>query len=135
MPETDPATSTGPDWTRVGAALLALGVALAAFGAHGLEDMVEPRRLETWDTAVRQHMWNALGLMVLGTLPAPPKATGWLISAGILLFSGSLYLLVLLDQGWMGAITPFGGLSFMTGWGILAFKGWKRPSSTPTPDS
>lgn len=115
-----------PDWTRVGAGLLAAGVACAAFGAHGLESLVDAERVQTFDTGVRQHLIHAVGLMVLGQLPAPPKATGWLVLAGILLFSGSLYALVLSGQRWLGAITPLGGLSFILGWSMLALGGYKR---------
>ncbi|MCB9759574.1 MAG: DUF423 domain-containing protein [Alphaproteobacteria bacterium] len=130
--ETDGAADRhGPDWTRVGAGLLALGVALAAFAAHGLEKMVEPDLVSPFDTGVRQHMWHALGLMVLGRLDAPPRATGWLVLLGIVLFSGSLYVLSLSGQRWLGAVTPLGGLSFMAGWSILAIKGWKRAPEGP----
>lgn len=122
---TSTTAKSGPDWTRVGAGLLALGVACAAFGAHGLEKLVEPERVRIFDTGARQHLIHAVGLLVLGQLPAPPRACGWLVLAGIVLFSGSLYALTLSGQRWLGAITPLGGLSFIAGWTALAVRGYR----------
>jgi uncharacterized membrane protein YgdD (TMEM256/DUF423 family) len=77
-------------------------------------------------------MYHALGLLAVGWAcarwpAAPPTAAGWLFVAGILLFSGSLYLLVLTGQRWLGAITPIGGLAFLLGWAVLAWRAWSAP--------
>jgi uncharacterized membrane protein YgdD (TMEM256/DUF423 family) len=113
----------------VGALLGALAVVAGAFGAHGLEDSVSPRRLDVWATASRYHLIHAvvfLGAWALacrtGTRAAAMAA--WSMLAGIFVFSGSLYLLVLLDLPWMGAITPLGGLMFIVGWCALAVALW-----------
>ena len=112
-------------WIRLGAALAALGVAAGAFGAHGLRGRVEPELLDVWQTGAFYHIVHALALFGLGTwslnsdLP-PPKQVGWLFVFGILVFSGSLYLLVLTGERALGAITPIGGLSFIIAWTWLA---------------
>ena len=112
-------------WLRVGAALLAIGVAAGAFGAHGLEDQVTPDRLDTWKTGAHYNLIHGLALVALGV--RCPKIVGVLLTAGTLIFSGSLYLLVLTDTGWLGAITPLGGVSFIIGWTTLAWRGPKSP--------
>lgn len=109
------------NWIRIGAALLALGVGLGAFGAHALQDRIDPDMLEVWKTATHYHLIHALALWVLGIwadLPSSraPRRVGWLISGGIVLFSGSLYLLVISDLRWLGAITPLGGSAFIIAW-------------------
>lgn len=99
-----------------------LAVALGAFGAHGLKAMLEEHYLEIWKTAVSYQMYHALGLLVVGVLagklPASPlvSASGWLMLAGIIFFSGSLYVLSLTKIGILGAITPIGGLAFLIAW-------------------
>lgn len=105
-----------------------LGVALGAFGAHGLRSRLASERLETFETAVRYQMFHALALLATAlTTAALPQAGAWLTAAGwaftvgTLLFSGSLYLLVLSGKRWLGAITPFGGIAFIAGWLCLAF--------------
>ena len=110
----------------IGAVLAGLGVAAGAFGAHGLEGRVSPERLETFRTAVTYQMYHALALLVVAWLAAQGwgsviHGAGYCFIAGILVFSGSLYLLVLTDTSWLGAITPFGGVAFIAGWGLL---GW-----------
>ncbi|MED5374125.1 MAG: DUF423 domain-containing protein [Myxococcota bacterium] len=105
---------------RIGAILMALAVAAGAFGAHGLEDMVTPERLQTWNTGARYMVMHSLALCGIALLPRTPRAVGALFLAGILLFSGSLFALVLLDMGVLGAITPLGGLAFISGWIALA---------------
>ncbi len=109
-----------------GAVLAGLAVAAGAFGAHGLEDRVSPDRLETFRTAVSYQMYHALGLLVVGWAAAQGwgaavHGAGYCFIAGTLIFSGSLYLLVLTDTSWLGAITPFGGVAFIVGWGLLAW--------------
>lgn len=113
------------------AAILGLsGVALGAFGAHGLRGLVAPEQLAVWRTAVEYQMFHALALLALATAPAiAGRAAGRFACGsfvlGILLFSGSLYLLVLSGMTWLGAITPLGGLCLMAGWGSLAVHGWR----------
>jgi uncharacterized membrane protein YgdD (TMEM256/DUF423 family) len=104
-----------PGWRRAGAALAALAVAAGALGAHALG---QHPRLDTWKTAALYHLVHAVALH----LPALPTATRRLHLAGIAVFSGSLYLLVLLDAPWLGAVTPIGGVCFITGWAWAAFR-------------
>lgn len=110
----------------VGALAAGLAVALGAFGAHALADRVTPERLETFKTGVQYHMMHALALLVLSWAVAQwnawaVQAAGYCFVAGIVLFSGSLYLLVLTDTRWLGMITPFGGVAFIAGWCLLAW--------------
>lgn len=112
--------------TALGALLAGLSVALGAFGSHALETMVTPQRLETWDTAVQYHMIHALALLWLGLYLRHFPHRGVLVSAllilaGTLIFSGSLYALVLLDIPILGAITPIGGVLLIGGWFTLAW--------------
>ena len=114
----------------VGAVLAGIGVAAGAFGAHGLSDVLSPARLSVYETAVRYHLIHAVALVVTGVLvtsvPAVQVAvSGYLFLTGILLFSGSLYLLVLTDTPWLGAVTPFGGATWIAGWAVLAYGAWK----------
>lgn len=103
-----------------------LAVALGAFGAHGLKSILTPPQLETYRTGVEYQMWHALGLGLIGLLLEryPDRAAliwaGWLMFGGIVLFSGSLYLLTLTSARWLGAITPFGGVAFLAAWLLLA---------------
>ncbi|ABA58539.1 Protein of unknown function DUF423 [Nitrosococcus oceani ATCC 19707] len=109
-----------------GAFIAALGIAFGAFGAHGLRAKLEPRMLEVWQTGVEYHMYHALGLILIGMIShwlgssALIKWSGGLMLAGILLFSGSLYVLALTGAGWLGAIAPLGGSSFIIAWILLA---------------
>ena len=103
-----------------------VGVALGAFGAHGLKTKVAPEMLTVWETAVQYHLVHALGLILVGILcqlmPAASmvRPAGWLLLAGIVLFSGSLYALVLTGTKPLGIITPIGGVAFLIGWLLLA---------------
>lgn len=113
----------------IAAILLALAVAAGAFGAHALKNVLSAERLETWQTAVQYHAWHALGLMLIALIGIQfDLVITWpasLILAGIVIFSGSLYVLCLSGIGWMGAITPIGGVAFIVGWvlfGIQIFK-------------
>ena len=117
----------------LGAINLLISVALGAFGAHGLKEIVTVDRLATWETGVHYHMIHGLGLLLLAAfadrLTAAPKLLRWtgrLLMAGIVLFSGSLYLLVLLDLPILGAVTPLGGVCFLSGWLCLAFAAAKQ---------
>jgi uncharacterized membrane protein YgdD (TMEM256/DUF423 family) len=109
-----------------GAIAAALGVLLGAFGAHTLAGRVTPERLETFRTGVQYHLIHALALLVAGWASAqwpglPATWAGYLFLAGLCLFSGSLYLLVLTDTAWLGAVTPLGGVAFIAGWILLAW--------------
>lgn len=115
----------------LGSLNLLLGVGLGAFGAHGLKARVAPEMLSVWETAVLYHLLHGLGLLLIGILcqvlpdAALLKPAGWLLQAGIVLFSGSLYLLVLTGSKPLGIITPIGGVSFLLGWGLVAVAAWK----------
>jgi uncharacterized membrane protein YgdD (TMEM256/DUF423 family) len=116
----------------LGAALMILGVGAGAFGAHGLSSYFErfPNLEATFETAVRYHIYHALALFAAAWLADkwPMGLTTWagyLFLAGIVIFSGSLYLLVLTRQNWLGAITPIGGVSFIVGWGCLFLAAWR----------
>jgi uncharacterized membrane protein YgdD (TMEM256/DUF423 family) len=103
-----------------------------AFGAHGLRHLVSERGLEVFQTAVTYQMYHSIALVLLALLAGqglPRKLLVWsagFFLAGILLFSGSLYLLVLTDIRWIGPITPLGGLCFMVGWALLITSGLRR---------
>jgi uncharacterized membrane protein YgdD (TMEM256/DUF423 family) len=109
----------------------ALAVGLGAFGAHGLEGRLSAESLATYETAVRYQFYHTLGLlavvMALGRWPASglPVLSGWLFVGGIVVFSGSLYLLVMTGARWLGAITPIGGVAFILGWLLLAVVAWR----------
>lgn len=99
----------------------AFGVLMGAFGAHVLEGRVTPERLQTWETAARYHLIMAVALLVLVNLPQVHRRSLQAIAAGAMIFAGSLYLLVLLDLPWLGAVTPLGGLLLIGGWASLGF--------------
>ena len=107
---------------RIAAVLCFLAVALGAFGAHGLRSALESRgMLEVWNKAVFYQFVHAIALLVLGLYRTINRGAWWLLFAGILLFSGSLYLLALTNLRWLGAVTPLGGLCFLAGWAWLVF--------------
>jgi len=103
---------------RIGAALCFLAVALGAFGAHALKATLENHAMvDIWNKAVLYHFIHAIALFILGVAGGGAvRGAGSLFIAGILLFSGSLYLMALTNLRWLGAITPFGGLCFLAGW-------------------
>lgn len=110
----------------LGAVMAFLGVALGAFGAHGLRDARSPADLATWDTAARYQQVHALALLAAAWAATQwpswrVQSAGWLFVVGIVLFSGSLYALVLSGQRGLGAVAPLGGLSFLAGWVLLAW--------------
>lgn len=112
------------------ALLLMLGVGTGAFGAHGLRAHVSPNMLAVWQTAVLYQLVHALGLLGLAALrphlhTGLASASAWFLLGGVLLFSGSLYALVLLGTRGIGVITPIGGVSFMIGWILLALAAWR----------
>lgn len=108
-----------------------LGVGFGAFGAHGLKGRLTPEMLAAYQTGVQYHLYHALGLLLIGliALHIPSsvwiKWAGWLVLAGIVLFSGSLYLLSLSGVRWLGAITPLGGAAFIVGWALCAVGVWR----------
>jgi uncharacterized membrane protein YgdD (TMEM256/DUF423 family) len=110
----------------LGSLLAALAVMLGAFGAHGLKTRLTPELLVTFETGVRYHFYHALGLFAVALaaslLPdsVALRWAGYLLVAGIVLFSGSLYALSLTGVRGLGIITPFGGLAFIAGWLLLA---------------
>ena len=111
----------------IGAAAMALGVILGAFGAHGLKARISPEMLAIYHTGVEYHFYNALGLLLVGLIglhfpqAGGLKTGGWLLTGGILIFSGSLYVLAVTGIRWLGAITPIGGVSFIAGWCWIAW--------------
>jgi len=100
-------------------------VALGAFGAHALKGRLSTEMLAVWHTAVEYHVYHTLGLLGVGlvAMQLPESAllkwSGWLMLAGILLFSGTLYALALSGKGWLGAITPVGGIAFLAAWALF----------------
>lgn len=105
----------------------ALAVMTGAFGAHALKARLTPDLLAVWQTAVQYHFWHALALGLIGLLTQQLpdsralRVAGWLMVAGLPLFSGSLYVLALSGLRGLGAITPLGGLAFIAGWLLLAW--------------
>jgi uncharacterized membrane protein YgdD (TMEM256/DUF423 family) len=122
----------------LGALLAFLGVLAGAFGTHGLRGSVEPRLLEAYETGARYHLFHAIGLLALAGAAAwlPARALGWvagLHTAGVVLFSGSLYALALTGQTWLGAVTPLGGAAFLAGWLVLAAATFRTREEAPRP--
>lgn len=111
----------------IGAILAGLSVAIGAFGAHGLRDLLTANgRSETFETAVKYQFYHALGLLILGILAMQKPQiwfdySAWALLIGTLIFSGSLYILCLTGIKWLGAITPIGGILMIAGWGMAAF--------------
>jgi uncharacterized membrane protein YgdD (TMEM256/DUF423 family) len=110
----------------LGALLAALGVTLGAFGAHGLKAVLDPERLGWWNTAVQYQLWHAVGLVAIGAAALPgTRGVAVLLGVGVLLFSGSLYVMALTGQRWLGMVTPLGGLAMIAGWLLLAWRVWR----------
>jgi uncharacterized membrane protein YgdD (TMEM256/DUF423 family) len=115
------------NWSAIGAVFLALAVILGAFGAHGLKDRLDAYSMGVWEKAVFYHFIHAMGVLVVSLLPrgnfpmAGASLVCWLLTAGILIFSGSLYLLAVTGVRTLGAITPIGGLCFIAAWLLLAY--------------
>ncbi|CAH0127542.1 MULTISPECIES: DUF423 domain-containing protein [Bacillales] len=107
-----------------------IAVALGAFGAHGLEGKIPDKYLETWQTAVQYQMFHAVGLLVIGLLAGKISSplinwSGWLMLIGIILFSGSLFVLSVTQIKVLGAITPLGGVSFLVAWVLMIIAAYK----------
>jgi uncharacterized membrane protein YgdD (TMEM256/DUF423 family) len=123
------------NWLATGALLMAAGVALGAFGAHGLRDKLDAYSLSVYEKAVFYHFLHALGILIVALLarssaitPRVENQVGWLLLAGIILFSGSLYALAISGVRVLGAITPLGGLAFIAGWLLLAYYAFRARS-------
>lgn len=109
----------------IGSIGAALAVALGAFGAHGLEGKLAERMMKNFQTGVQYQMYHSLGLVLIGLIAWKLQgssliyAAGWSLLIGIILFSGSLYVLSLTGMTKLGMITPFGGVAFIVGWILL----------------
>ena len=121
------------NWSRLAASALGLAVILGAFGAHGLKGRLDTYAMGIYEKAVFYHFIHAMGMLLTSTLPKSGALSSLtaarvcaLFAAGIVLFSGSLYLLAISGISVLGAITPFGGLAFIAAWFLLA---WSLPSS------
>lgn len=113
--------------TRLAATLGFLAVALGAFGAHGLKaTLASHGTTDIWEKAVLYHFIHAVMLFVLAQRSPVPRGPWWSFAAGVLVFSGSLYVLAVTNLKWLGAITPLGGLSFLLGWGWLVWTGLRN---------
>ena len=119
-------------WFATGAIAAGVAVILGAFGAHGLKARVTPEMLVVFETGARYQMYHALALLAVaaaaGRWPSAwVTASGWLFVVGIVIFSGSLYVMTLTGARWLGAITPLGGLAFILGWAALAMSALRSP--------
>lgn len=109
----------------------AAGVVLGAFGAHALRARLTPDLLEVWQTAVQYHLWHALALLGVGILllQQPQSrwlaAAGWTFLAGLVVFSGSLYVMAVTGWRGLGAVTPIGGLALIAAWIMLSAGAWR----------
>lgn len=109
-----------------------LAVGLGAFGAHGLKTRITPDLLDVYQTGVQYHLFHALGLILVGIIAHWLSESnlvlwsGGLILAGIIVFSGSLYVLSISGIRAFGAVTPFGGVAFLAGWILLAYSALKN---------
>src|ERR1700690_3770917 len=116
------------NWSAVGAIALALAVSIGAFGAHALQGRLDAYSRGVYETGVLYHFFHALGLLIVSVLPrmgalsaAHASRICLLLAIGIVLFSGSLYILAISGERVLGAVTPFGGLSFIAAWVLLAY--------------
>ena len=115
----------------IGAAFSLLSVLFGAFGAHTLKDRLSKEMLDIFEVAVRYQMYHGIGLIVVAWAFSQWQsnyvfAAGWCFIVGILIFSGSLYILSLTGLRWFGAITPIGGLAFIAGWGCLVIAAFRK---------
>jgi uncharacterized membrane protein YgdD (TMEM256/DUF423 family) len=117
------------NWSAIGAICMGLAVGLGAFGAHGLRSRLDEYSMDVYEKAVFYHFVHAIGLLVVPLLARTGAVTDaassrvcWLLIAGILIFSGSLYTLAITGVRTLGAITPLGGLAFIGAWALLAWE-------------
>ena len=120
------------NWAAIASLLMALAVGLGAFGAHGLKDRLSEYSMSVYEKAVFYHFVHALGLLIVALMAktgsisvAGGNRVGWLLSIGVVVFSGSLYALAISGVRVLGAITPIGGIAFIAAWGLLAFEAIK----------
>jgi len=116
---------TGRQILALGAVFAGVAVAMGAFGAHMLKPRLSERMMEVFETGVRYHMFHSLALLFSGWALTEFESgifrkAAWSFCAGIIIFSGSLYVLALSEIQWLGAMTPIGGVLFLTGWACLA---------------
>jgi len=109
---------------------MVVGVGAGAFGAHGLKRVLSADMLAVWQTAVTYHLIHGLAILAISiAVPRMASSTmalsGWVMFAGIVMFSGSLYALALTGQRWLGPVTPLGGVAFMAAWLMLAWSAWR----------
>ena len=117
----------------IGCVVAGVGVAAGAFGAHMLKTILEPPMLAAYDTATRYQMYHAFGMVLVGIVmrvydDRRLAKAGWLFAMGMVLFCGSLYGIALAGLKWLGPITPLGGLTFISGWGLLGWRVWRGVS-------
>ena len=112
----------------LGAINALVAVAAGAFGAHALKERLDAHRLEVFETAARYQMYHALGMFAAAWLATRGLSTtaGWIMQVGVAIFAGSLYILALTGQKWLGAITPIGGVLMIAAWAMLAWGAWSR---------
>ncbi len=109
----------------------ALAVIFGAFGAHALKARISPEMLNVYHTGSQYHFYHALGMLLVGVLATQLqnqgalRLSGFLMLAGIVLFSGSLYLLAITGVTWLGAVTPLGGVAFIAAWIVLALAAFR----------
>lgn len=125
------------NWLKIAALNLAIGVGLGAFGAHGLQGFAGAYELEIWDTATLYLFIHALGLLAIGVLNAVSQyritLPAYLIQAGVVIFSGTLYAMALGAPKWLGMITPIGGTLMIFGWLALVFDTFSKAQTTTKP--
>ena len=119
----------------LGTVFAGLAVAVGAFGAHALKDILDEHRLQVFDTATRYQMYHAFGLCIVAwAIDRYPgqrlEQSGWLFTIGILLVSGSLYVVSLAGVRWMGAVTPIVGAAFLAGWLLFGWRIWRLARAT-----
>jgi uncharacterized membrane protein YgdD (TMEM256/DUF423 family) len=126
--------SSARTFIALGALFCALAVGLGAFGAHALKASLPADMLANFETGVRYHFYHALGLVLLGVLldrwaaGSVARHAGWAFAAGIVTFSGSLYVMALTGARWLGAITPIGGAAFIAGWILIVIGAVRKQS-------
>lgn len=118
-------------WLSLASVLGTLGVVFGVFGAHALRARLDPQQLASWQTAVHYHLLHAVALLALALFADATgrsvRAPASLFALGVVLFSGSIYALVLGGPRWLGPVTPLGGLCFIAGWVLLAFASSRAP--------